>query len=306
MLERQTVWITGANSQITPFVIRQIYEEFPSSDIVLMGRSRVLDLNDQNFKRVLNVSENFEYSNIITKYKPNIVLNLVGAVPPSSRGAMWCANFIFSVNLLQQLASSGIRNCKVLFIGTAAEYKRHDGMMYCEKDEIGGENFYGFSKSCFTNYATKICRDLAIDVFFVRPFNIIGPGLVNHGVLSAIIKQLEMGKAELDIGRLDTIRDFIDVRDAVNGFFKVIKNGSSGEVYNICTSTGTSIQSVVGLVEQSLRKSINLQPQRSLIRLKDTQSVIGSNRKILTETDWRPLRSLQSTVQEMLQHSELI
>ena len=39
----------------------------------------------------------------------------------------------------------------------------------------------------------------------------------------------------IETGDLSIIRDFVDVRDVVDAYYKLLMNGRKGEIYNVCS-----------------------------------------------------------------------
>ena len=71
----------------------------------------------------------------------------------------------------------------------------------------------------------------------VRPFNHAGPRQSPRYVLAGLafqVAQVEAGRSSrLEVGNLDVIRDFTDVRDVVRGYRLLAQAGQPGEVYNL-------------------------------------------------------------------------
>src|SRR6185312_16477730 len=83
------------------------------------------------------------------------------------------------------------------------------------------------------------------DVVMARPFNHAGPRQSSAYVLSALARQVaevEAGRAErVEVGNLDVVRDFTDVRDVVRGYRLLAEKGAAGEVYNLGTGRGVKL-----------------------------------------------------------------
>ncbi len=83
------------------------------------------------------------------------------------------------------------------------------------------------------------------DVVMVRPFNHAGPRQSPSYVLSALARQVaevEAGnKLHVEVGNLDVVRDFTDVRDVVRAYRLLAEKGTAGEVYNLGTGRGVKL-----------------------------------------------------------------
>jgi GDP-4-dehydro-6-deoxy-D-mannose reductase len=135
----------------------------------------------------------------------------------------------------------------------------------------------------------------------------VGPGQREIFVISSFVKQVvEMEKRGLVRGRLRTgdvsiIRDFIDVRDVVIAYDRLLENGVGGEVYNVCSGIGVSLEEVIGIISEIAGVGIDIDIDATLIRPADNRIMIDSNEKIRSATGWTaaiPLReSLRDTIE---------
>src|SRR6185312_16649038 len=83
------------------------------------------------------------------------------------------------------------------------------------------------------------------DVVMARPFNHAGPRQSSAYVLSALARQVaevEAGRtSRVEVGNLDVVRDFTDVRDVVRGYRLLAERGAGGAIYNLGTGRGTRL-----------------------------------------------------------------
>jgi GDP-4-dehydro-6-deoxy-D-mannose reductase len=140
---------------------------------------------------------------------------------------------------------------------------------------------------------SKIYADgYGMDIIMTRSFNHIGPGQKNVFVISSFAKQLvhiandPSASKIVTTGDLSIIRDFVDVRDVVKAYYLLLKNGKKGEVYNICSGTGVSLQQIMDKMCDILEINITLQQDPNLIRPNDNRIIIGSAAKIKNEIGW--------------------
>ena len=79
----------------------------------------------------------------------------------------------------------------------------------------------------------------------VRPFNHAGPRQSPRYVLAALalqVAEVEVGRREcVEVGNLDVVRDFTDVRDVVRAYRLLAQHGQPGEIYNLGSGQGTKI-----------------------------------------------------------------
>jgi len=146
-----------------------------------------------------------------------------------------------------------------------------------------------------------------MDIIMTRSFNHIGPGQKDIFVISSFAKQLleikKYGKApEITTGDLSIIRDFLDVRDVVKAYYSLFRKGRKGEIYNVCSGIGSTIEQVIWKLLQILDIDVTTKVNSSLIRPNDNSIIIGNNKKIKAEIGWEPTYSLDQSLKDILQH----
>ena len=57
-------------------------------------------------------------------------------------------------------------------------------------------------------------------------------------------------KQSIRIGNLQTVRDFVDVRDGINALLLISKLGKPGEVYNICSGKGLVLRDILDMYKE--------------------------------------------------------
>src|SRR5439155_15027880 len=100
------------------------------------------------------------------------------------------------------------------------------------------------------------------DTVMVRPFNHAGPRQSATYVLSALARQVaevEAGrKPRVEVGNLDVVRDFTDVRDVVRGYHLLAEKGRAGEVYNLGSGRGTRLADALGTLPTRAQTPIDV------------------------------------------------
>jgi GDP-4-dehydro-6-deoxy-D-mannose reductase len=140
-----------------------------------------------------------------------------------------------------------------------------------------------------------------------RSFNHIGPGQRDIFVISSFARQLvEIRKngsaATLTTGNLAIIRDFLDVRDVVRAYDFLFNKGRKGELYNICSGHGVSLEQIVQNMMKILDLKVTTQTNANLIRPSDNPVIVGSNKKIKSETGWEMQYSLEQSLKDIIQY----
>ena len=141
----------------------------------------------------------------------------------------------------------------------------------------------------------------------VRPFNHAGPRQAPAYVLAALalqVAEVEAGRKEsVDVGNLDVIRDFTDVRDVVRGYRLLAQHGKPGEVYNLGSGRGTKLADALDHLISLANEPIKVRIDPARIRPVDQRLLIAKVDKFRGATGWEPLYSIEQTLADMLNHS---
>jgi len=106
----------------------------------------------------------------------------------------------------------------------------------------------------------------------------------------------------LEVGNLKPRRAFLDVNDAVRGFYLAASRGKRGEAYNLCATRTYSIQEILRAAIRLCGVKVQIRPVSRLMRPSDEKIIFGSTKKIRRDTGWKPLRSLEQTLESMLEY----
>jgi len=165
---------------------------------------------------------------------------------------------------------------------------------------------YGISKVCLDLLAREYFLDYKIPAVNLRLFNTTGPGKTNDAP-SDFVRQLVRIKKGLqppliEVGNLKSHRAFLDVNDTVLGFYLAAVRGKRGEVYNLCA---TKTHQIGDLLNTAIRLSglkVKIRQSPDLMRPSDEKIIFGSAGKFGKDTGWKPMRSIQQTLQSMLDY----
>jgi len=162
-----------------------------------------------------------------------------------------------------------------------------------------GEDMVGYFY--YTAYKLKTIRS--------RMFTHTGPRRGEVFVESSFAKQIaeiEKGLREpvLYVGNLNSIRTFLDVRDAVRAYWLLVNKCSPGEVYNIGGNETMSIGEMLDLLlSMSPSKSkIKVQVDPARLRPADVTLQIPDCSKFKEATGWEPQIPIRQTLQDLLNY----
>ena len=97
-------------------------------------------------------------------------------------------------------------------------------------------------------------------------------------------------------------RDFVDVRDVVKAYLLLLSKGTSGEVYNVCSRTGRTIEECLNALIGIADIRCDIRKSDSLARPVDNPVIVGDNGKINARTGWSPEISFESGLTDLFDY----
>jgi len=196
-----------------------------------------------------DILDNTHMSKVFNEFQPEEVYHLGGSVHknPAEDDPIKDikVNYIGTLNVLKMCERY---DCKLLFTGTGASYGL-SGSPQREDMTPRPVSNYGVSKRAAELLIQKYVECHDVHATIVRFSSVYGPrrnaGPVNLMLKNALLK----GWIRVD-GPGHHTRDLIDVRDAVAGTTLVMRNGVSGQIYNIGTGVETSMVEVAWIIHE--------------------------------------------------------
>lgn len=210
-----------------------------------------------------------------------------------------------TLNILQ--AARDLPTEKILITSTSEVYGTALAVPIEEKQLKQPQSPYSATKIGADCIAEAFYRSFDLPVVIVRPFNTYGPRQSARAVIPTIITQLLSGATKIKLGSLEPTRDLVYVKDTVEGFIRIAKSDNTiGEEINIATQTEISI----GDLAQKIIMMIN--PQAAIItdaqrvrpKRSEVKRLLGSVKKMLRLTGWRPQYSLNDGLGETIEWFE--
>jgi len=135
-----------------------------------------------------------------------------------------------------------------------------------------------------------------------------GPRRGSVFVVSNFAKQIAAIEAGLSdkvikVGNLDSVRTFLDVRDAVKAYWLLVTRCTPGEVYNIGGEETMTVEEMLHkLIKLSKIKDIKIQVDPARLRPSDVTLQIPTTEKFRKETGWKPEIKFDTTLHDTLEY----
>lgn len=249
---------------------------------------------------------------VVSEVKPNYIFHLAAQsyVPFSWRAPSetLSTNVLGELNLFEAVRELKI-DSSIHIAGSSEEY----GLVYPDETPIKETNPlrplspYAVSKIAQDMLGYQYYKSYGIKIIRTRAFNHTGPRRGEVFVTSNFARQIieiEKRKREpiIYVGNLEAVRDFLDVRDVVRGYYLALNKGEAGEVYNIASSKGIKIKELLDLMIKMVHLNLKIIQEPSRMRPSDVQLLIGSNEKFKKATGWQPEIPFEKTIQDLLDY----
>lgn len=257
-----------------------------------------------------DITDQASVKKALTVSKPDIIFHLAAQSYPAES---WDApeytienNLIGSLRLLENIRSLK-KTPKIFLACSSAQYGVSKEFPTLEDSPLRPLNPYGVSKLAMEALGYQYFINNKLPVYLGRYFIQVGPGQDERTSIQTFCKQMVMiekgmKKPFIEVGNLNTKRDFLDVRDGVKATWSIIEKGRPGEPYNICSGKAFSLKEVLDLVLKSGNKKAEVIIDPKRLRLSDESVIHGTYEKLLKETGWMPKIELSDTISSVLEY----
>jgi len=321
MKEIKKVLITG----ITGFVgshLADILTNFPAVQISGLARWRA---PKDNIRHILDnitlepgdLLDLSSLTTVLSKQKPDVIFHLAAQsyVPFSyeAPAATLHANAIGTCNLLE--AVKGLKHSAdydpIIHICSSSEVYgqvKEDEVPITEDNPFRPASPYAVSKVTEDMLAFQYWLSWQIKTIRTRMFTHTGPRRGEVFVVSTFARQIAAIEAGLlppvvEVGNLESIRTFLDVRDAVKAYWRLVEVCPPGEVYNIggveTMTVGEMLQKLLKLARVANIK-VEVDPER--LRPSDVTRQIPCIDKFTAATGWKPVIKFDRTLEDTLNY----
>jgi nucleoside-diphosphate-sugar epimerase len=237
---------------------------------------------------------------------PEAVVHLaaISFVDHAMAGAFYDINVIGTLNLLDALDTSTQQLRAVLLASSANVYGNCEQSPITEMQPAVPINHYSMSKLAM-EYMARTYLD-RLPLFFVRPFNYTGPGQALSFVIPKLVDHFARDAESVELGNLDVVREFNDVRDVCEAYLRLLDKAIPGEIYNVCSGRPVTLKSVLASLSEISGNTLEVRVNPAFVRANEIRRLCGSPAKLIETVGAIPLHSLESTLRSMLAASQQI
>lgn len=261
----------------------------------------------------LDINSYESVRNLLAEIKPDIVFHCAGLanvkVAWENKKTVYETNFMGAFNVLEAACEMKPKVPKVFLVGSAEQYGPTSSAQQpiSEDCPLDPRSPYAVSKVAQEYLGLQYLRTHDLPVYLVRAFNHIGPRQAPTFVASSFARQIAliehgMKAPVIEVGNIEALRDFTDVRDTVRGYVAVADRGIPGEVYNVCSGKPIRISDLLNTLLGSARCPIEVKVDPALYRPADTPLICGDNRRIMERCGWKPAIPIERTLHDILEY----
>jgi GDP-4-dehydro-6-deoxy-D-mannose reductase len=233
-----------------------------------------------------DVRDHRRIKSLVCKIRPRYIFHLAGLVGKHDLHALLEVNVLGTEAVLRAAAEV---NAAILIPGSAAEYGATTRIPVTEDQPVRPVTLYGLAKAAQIHLALQTHQSGACAVFLPRPFNIAGPNQPTDFVCAELAQKVAAlaPSQPLRICNGSVSRDFVDVRDLVKAYWLIMRKGTPGEIYNICTGVANSVAEVARVLLEC--RGINARIEETEQNMpSEPATVVGCLEKIRREVGWQP------------------
>ncbi len=272
-------------------------------EVSFVGADQTIEKRiDIDYKKIdLSCYKDFE--NLILDAAPDYIINFAGIFNSKSFSELEDINAGIARNMFEIILRNRFAVKNILLIGSAAEYGLNSNLPIAEEARLNPVSPYGVSKVIQTVYANYYYANFGANVNIARTFNVVGKYLSPLLSVSSFVEQIRKARNgdKILVGNLNTKRDFLDIADVVNAYWKILMDGKQGQVYNVCSEKSLCMKDILDFLVKRSGKKIGVEVKKEYVRKNDILDSYGDNSKIKQDTGWREKKDIFATLSAMLE-----
>ena len=239
---------------------------------------------------------------VVSRVQPGKVAHLaaIAFVAHGDASAMYNTNLLGTRNLLEALAASHSPLTAVLLASSANIYGNSVEGCLSEQTPPAPANDYAVSKLAM-EYMANLYAD-RLPLIIARPFNYTGIGQAESFLIPKIVSHVRRRAPVLELGNLNVARDFSDVRNVVQLYYRLLSTPAAvGQTFNVCSGKAWTLTEVVEMVKKISGHDFEVQVNPAFVRANEVKTLLGDRSKLDAVVGTVDEISLQDTLRWMLE-----
>ena len=191
----------------------------------------------------------------------------------------------------------------VVIAGSGEVYGTPERLPVDEDAPLRPRNPYAISKAACDLLGAQYADVHGLRVARLRAFNQAGPGQSELYVVGTLARQLAEAEqrgseAVLQLGNIDSARDFTDVRDSARA--QLAAADAPADAYNVCSGRAVKVRELVEMLSAAVSVPVRVEIDESRLRPDDPPEIRGSAERLHSRTGWEPEIPLEQTMADAL------
>jgi NAD dependent epimerase/dehydratase len=197
-------------------------------------------------------------------------------------------NVIGTLNMLLAARQNCVR--RMVHTSTSEVYGTALRVPIDEDHPLQGQSPYSASKIGADKLAESFYRSYNLPVVTLRPFNTYGPRQSARAVIPTIISQA-LTRDTIELGSLETKRDFTFVTDTVNGFLCAAQTPEvEGETFNLGVGSEITVGELARTIIELVGRPVEIKVDENRLRPSKSEvlRLLSNNSRAKARLGWAP------------------
>ena len=306
------ILVTGGEGFVGRHLVRALSAGLPPRYEIIAGTHGQPQAEVEARRVPLDVTNADQVRSVLLETRPTHLFHLaaIAAIGAATRDVRqtWAVNFGGTLNLALAVAEA-LPDCRLLYCSSAQVYGSgpKPGEPIGESAPFAPIDAYGASKAAADLMIEQMSKQ-GMRAIRLRPFNHTGPGQNDQfaaAAFAAQIARIERGEQEpvIHVGALTSRRDFLDVRDVVDGYVRAVLRFDHlppGSALNFASGRAVAIGDILNMLLAMSARKIEIRQDPSRVRGSEVSSVVGDASLAQRLLDWTPRTPIETTLAALL------
>lgn len=316
-MSKRKVLITGINGSGASYLAEYVIRNHPECEVHGIARwhstTNSKNLSEIKEKLIIHECDLNDLGSIIRALKssqPEYIFHIASYANVKASfdyaSIVYQNNIVGTSNFFEAIREIGIKP-RIQLCSTSEVYGQVDpkNVPIREDCPMNPMSPYAISKTAQDHIGYMYFKAYGLPIIRTRMFTYLNPRRDDLFMTSFAMQvaRIEAGfQKELLHGNLDSVRSFIDVRDAMEAYWIAIEKCTPGEAYNIGGATTMKVGEFLELLKQRANCPIPSRLNSELLRPADVTLQIPDMKKFTTQTGWKPKYTLEESVAFLLDY----
>jgi len=258
----------------------------------------------------LDITDAGQCKDIVMSCMPDACIHLAGLAHTAETEKTPEKLISVNVNGTTNVARSMSEICsdskprRLLVVSSSFVYGHKHGdpsTLHChENTPVTPRGLYGKSKLSAEIAAQKF-ESKKLSIYVARPFNHIGPGQHGSFVIPGFARRIlqAVNGGTVDVGNLESMRDFSDVRDVVRGYRLIVEAAPTERTFVFGSGQAIKIREIFDMLCKIASKQITPHIRPEWIRANDDGALIADFSLARRVLGWEPSKSLEVSLTDI-------